>query len=306
MKLSIVVCTRNRPDLIGECLQALSQGGDADTEVLVVDQSTDDATGRIVSANPGIRRMPTSSVGLSRARNLGIAQSSGEIVAFTDDDCVPAPDWADSIVREFDRSPEISAVYGRSLPWTKPAPGERPVAVKTSTARKVFKGRHNPWDLGHGCNMAFRREVFQSAGTFDEVLGPGGTLRNCDDADFTYRLLRSGFSACYSPDVLVYHKQFRHGEDLWKLERDYGIGAGAFYMKHLRCHDYYILKLILDRWWKAGTLHIFYGLLTGRKGHLRLGWSRIFYSILGMWKARKVVLRTDPRTFLETPAGGFP
>jgi len=306
--ITAVVCTRDRPQLIGDCLSALSRNQCEGLEILVVDQSLDDATARVVSSaaetDPRIRRVHTRSIGLSRARNVGIAESSGEIVAFTDDDCIPAPDWAAGILRQFEAVPGISAVYGRSLPWTKVLSGERPVAVKADTRPRVFRGRHNPWRVGHGCNMAFRREVFEAVGLFDVALGPGGVLRNCDDADFTYRLLRAGLAALYSPEVLVYHQQFRHGEELWRLERDYGIGAGALYSKHLRCGDVYVLKLMLDRWWGAGAVHMIYGLLTGRAAHLRLGWYRVAYSALGMWIARTVEVSRVGRVFVESSSGG--
>jgi len=295
--ISAVVCTRNRPALMAECLRAFRANQDPSFEILVVDQSTDRETERLVreaaEVDRRIRCLLTDTVGLSRARNTGIRQSSGEIVAFTDDDCIPDSKWAAGIASEFEERPEIMAVYGRSLPWTKPWPGERPVAVKSDPRPRVFRGRQNPWTLGHGCNMAFRREVFDKIGLFDEALGPGGRLRNCDDADFTYRLLKAGLTALYSPKPLVYHQQFRHGEDLWNLEKDYGIGAGAFYSKHLRLRDLYILKLIAERWWKAGMLHIIYGMLTARRSHLRLGWYRIAYSALGIWHARKVALGED-------------
>ena len=308
--ITAIICTRNRPRLLADCIEGLSANKPETTglEMLIVDQSTDAASGRVVSMwaerDARVCHIPVDSVGLSRARNVGIARSSGEIVAFTDDDCVPAPNWAESIAREFNGNPEVAAVYGRSLPRTKVRPGERPVAVKASRQPRLFKGRANPWSLGHGCNMAFRHEVFDRVGLFDEALGPGGILRNCDDADFTYRLLRAGLAALYSPDVLVHHQQFRHGEDLWQLEKDYEIGAGALYSKHLRCGDIYVLKLILDRWLKAGVAHIIYGFLTGRRTHVRLGWHRIAYSLLGMWMARSLEVSNSRRVFIECPAGG--
>lgn len=307
MKVSVIVCTRNRHDLISDCLDALCRNGYNDLEILVIDQSTDCLTSDIVldkaTADSRIRLVPTTTIGLSRARNTGIKESRGDVVAFTDDDCVPADDWVERIVGMLSEKPSVSAVYGRSLPWNKVWPGERPVAIKTDRMPKFFTGRRNPWKIGHGCNMAFRGNVLSEVGAFDEALGPGGALRNCDDADFTYRLLAKGLAAYYEPEVLVYHKQFRHGEDRWELEKDYGIGAGGFYMKHFRYRDPYIVRLIMQRWW-GGMLHLLYGCLTLRKVHVRLGWYRIVYSIAGMWLARNMDVSAEARLYEQVQVGG--
>ena len=308
MSISAIVCTRDRPNLIGGCLDALSRNRCDGLEILVVDQSSDSSTRELVSAAAAtdrrIRYHHSATTGLSRARNFGIRQSKGEIVAFTDDDCIPDTGWISALVEEFESNPDISAVYGRSIPAEPAAPGERPVAVKLDTKRRVFSGACDPWRLGHGNNMAFRRSVFDAVGYFDEALGPGGALRNCDDADFTYRLLKAGLTAVYSPEPIVYHRQFRHGEDRWQLERDYGIGSGAFYSKHLRCGDLYALRLILDRWFRGGILHFGYGIITGRPAHIRTGWYRIAYSALGLLAARKVRVNPLQRVFMDSTAGG--
>jgi len=304
LSISAVVCTRNRPELVRGCLETLAGSPCRDLEVLIVDQSTDPTAAETAAVDRRIRYIHSATVGLSRARNIGVQQSTGDAIAFTDDDCIPDAGWAAAIVKEFAENLDISAIYGRSLPYEQIQKGERPVAIKADTERRVFSRRCNPWLLGHGNNMAFRRRVFDVVGSFDEALGPGGLLRNCDDADFTYRMLKAGFKALYSPEPLVYHRQFRHGEDLWRLERDYGIGAGALYWKHLRCGDKYVLKLLLDRWGKAGAAHIIYGLLTGQPAHIRLGWYRVAYPILGIWQARAVPIDVSRRVFLDPSPEG--
>ncbi len=290
MRISIVVPTRNRSDLIGDCLEALARVQGPDVEFLIVDQSTDLRTqalvAKVATDDSRFIYVPSNSVGASRARNVGIERSTGDVVAFTDDDCVPAPDWAERIRVIFREDGAASAVFGRCLPWEEVHPGERPVALKADMECHGFCGRGNPWRLGHGNNMAFRRQALDVIGGFDEELGPGTRHHACEDADLMYRLLASGMKAVYSPAPVIYHKQFRHGEDLWKLERGYSFGAGGFYTKHLQRGDLYMLRLILDRWWTVGVRHIIYGTLTMRKSHIRLGWYRIAYSIAGMWAAR--------------------
>src|SRR6478609_4964056 len=106
MHLSVVICTRNRPDLIGNAVSSVLAQSYADYDVLVVDQSTDDRTGHIVrrlaASPPPLRYLHTEKAGLSRAYNIGIRETSGEIIAFTDDDCIAPADWLDRIYGAFE------------------------------------------------------------------------------------------------------------------------------------------------------------------------------------------------------------
>src|SRR2546429_475015 len=105
MHVSAIICTRNRPDLIGAAVASVSANTYPDFELLVVDQSTDERTGHIVRAlaasHPNLRYMHTEIAGLSRAYNIGIRETTSEILAFTDDDCVAPADWIESIVSVF-------------------------------------------------------------------------------------------------------------------------------------------------------------------------------------------------------------
>lgn len=307
MTVTVIVCTRNRPNMISECLTALSANEYPDMETIVVDQSTDsataDAVGRALRSDNRIRYIHTNSIGLSRARNMGIQESRGEIIGFTDDDCTPDQGWVKAIVDEFSNNPDVSAVYGRCLPSGDFRPKDRLVGVKVDSKQRFFCGRCNPWRLGHGNNMAFRRCLFKVVGFFDEALGPGGLLWNADDADLTYRVLCAGFKAMYSPKPVIYHKQFRHGAARWQLEKEYGMGSGAMLCKYLRCGDAYMLFLLGDRLGRGGLKHIMYGILTMQSAHIRMGWYRIVSTLLGMYAARGVPVDTFRRVFTVSPSG---
>jgi len=219
------------------------------TEIIVVDQSTDGLTEQLVKTSGDdqrLRYIKSETVGLSKSRNIGIKASEGDIVSFMDDDCLASDDWIDSIAAEFRRDPEVMAVYGRVLPSGVPQTYTS-VAVKVSEAYEVFCGKANPWRLGHGANVSYRRQVFAQVGGFDEMLGPGAPLKNCDDADMGYRVLKRGLKVIYSPKVLNYHRQWRNQEKIADVEQDYAIGTGALYIKHLRCGDPYIFRLMIDK-----------------------------------------------------------
>ena len=119
MHLSVVICTRNRPDLIGNAVSSVLAQSYADYDVLVVDQSTDDQTGEIVrslaASHPRLRYLHTQKAGLSRAYNIGIRETTGEILAFTDDDCIAPPDWLERVLGAFAAEPAADLLYGQVL-----------------------------------------------------------------------------------------------------------------------------------------------------------------------------------------------
>src|SRR5579859_5651843 len=119
MHLSVVICTRNRPDLIGNAVASVLANTYADFDLLVVDQSTDARTGDIVRGltvdHPNLRYMHTDKAGLSRAYNIGIRETTGEIIAFTDDDCIAPSNWLETVRGAFEAEPAAELLYGQVL-----------------------------------------------------------------------------------------------------------------------------------------------------------------------------------------------
>ena len=104
--VSAVICTRNRPDLIGNAVTSVLANTYPNFDLLVVDQSDDDRTGAIVrdltADHPNLRYLHTSTPGLSRAYNIGVRETQGELLAFTDDDCIAPADWISTIEAAFE------------------------------------------------------------------------------------------------------------------------------------------------------------------------------------------------------------
>src|SRR5205823_722134 len=110
--VSVVVPTRNRPDQIEPCIKSILANPGDDYEVVVSDQSSDDATERAVApyaTNGRLRYVRTTTRGSSSSRNVGIASSRGPILAFTDDDCRVSPDWLAKIGAIFAADPDVAA-----------------------------------------------------------------------------------------------------------------------------------------------------------------------------------------------------
>lgn len=251
MRVSAAICTRNRADLIGQAVASVLANNHPDFELIIIDQSDADDTRQAIApmlaSHPNLRYIHTTRVGLSAAYNTAIAHTTGEIIAFTDDDCVAPNDWLSQVERSFAQHPDAALLYGQvMMPSTlKDAPGVVPVLGIAATRR--ISRRDGFKIYGMGANFAARRRLFTTIGGFDEVLGGGGPLRSSQDFDLQYRVYRAGLVTLLSPNVKVDHYGLRSAADWPKTLFAYGVGDGGFYMKHVRCGDWFAASLFLRR-----------------------------------------------------------
>ena len=290
--ISIAVCTHNRSQSLKRLLESLrctSIPVDFDWELVVVDNNSTDDTRNIanefgrLSALPG-RYIFEPRQGLAYARNRAMSAAAGDIIVFTDDDCIVDRHWLVAVHEEFSSEPSLSYLGGRVELYNR---DDRPVSIRTDRERILFDSPGQLFSLIPGCNMAFRRDVYERIGDFDVRLGAGTTIPGADDSDFIYRAYKAGFKLAYSPNVLVYHDHGRNSDDqVRQLNRGYVIGRGAFYCKHIFAGDRAILKCA---YWEVNGLvrRLFGNLFRGRSAadelrmlwHLLLGaayWLRAF------------------------------
>jgi glycosyltransferase involved in cell wall biosynthesis len=249
MHVSAVICTRNRPDLIGTAVASVLANTYPRFDLLVVDQSDDPRTGEIVremaAAHPNLRYLHTPIPGLSRAYNIGVRETQGEILAFTDDDCVAPTDWIQSIASAFEAEPDADMLYGQVL-W--------PASLKDCTDEIPTLTIDRPQRLsrrdgfriyGMGANFGARRRLFDRIGGFDEILGGGGPLKSSQDFDLQYRAYVGGSTVLLRPEVRVDHYGVRTAAQWPATLKAYGFGDGAFYTKHVRCRDPYAIGMFV-------------------------------------------------------------
>jgi glycosyltransferase involved in cell wall biosynthesis len=247
--ISCLICTRNRPESIGDAVASVLASAPADAEVIVVDQSTDvrtfDVIAPLAAADARLRYIHMDRAGLSAAYNTGIRASSAPIIACTDDDCIAPRDWVDSVVDAFRRHPDVDLIYGQTLAGE----GHDSDIIPYLTVRDEVKlgGRYPFYVYGMGANFATTRALFDRIGGFDEVLGGGGPLRSSQDFDYQYRAYKSGALCLLSPRVVVMHYGARTHEQWPSTMIAYGTGDGAFYLKHVRCRDVTALRLMSKR-----------------------------------------------------------
>jgi glycosyltransferase involved in cell wall biosynthesis len=254
--VSVLICTRDRPDTVGQAIESVALCDYPSFDVHVMDQSTTDETRVIVDelasrfdVRCAIHYHHLEKAGLSRAYNTGIGVSTGDIIACTDDDVVVPSDWLARIVDAFMADPELGLLYGQvlvpaSLKEAAASGTIVPTLWRTTTVRLHQRdGNFMVW--GMGANMAMRRSMVEDIVGFDEALGGGAPLRSSQDFDFSLRAYRAGYAIALDHTVMVDHYGSRTPEQWPATQRNYGIGDGAFYSKHIRCGDLLALRLLL-------------------------------------------------------------
>lgn len=243
--ISIVVCTRGRSESLRRCLASLAELQDDDHEVVLVDNN-DEPSVDVALLPDRARLVHEPRRGLSVARNRGIAEAGGEVVAFIDDDCEVDPHWLAGLRRSF-ADPQVVAVTGRVRPGSLSTSAARWFEFQFSFDRGTDRRRFTRWDrrpwfpmwpgsVGAGCNMAFRSRTLAELGGFDELLGMGTAIGGGEDLDAFGRLLDSGGSVEYTPEALVWHHHRDNTRAAVRQFWGYGVAVGAL-----------LTKIILER-----------------------------------------------------------
>jgi glycosyltransferase involved in cell wall biosynthesis len=216
--MSVVVCTHNRAGYLGAVLDALSAQTDppAGFEVILVDNASTDDTSSVAAEHPiargedpAFRYVFEPTLGLSAARNRGVNEAAGEIVAFLDDDAIPAPRWAAAILHAFDES-TAGAVGGRvNLRYEAVRPEWLTPELELYLTRVDWDDPPGPLDLTRrwvaGANIAFRRSLLCTH-QFDPDLGrTGESLLSGEEIELCRRLGAEGWSTVWAPDAVAEH-----------------------------------------------------------------------------------------------------
>ena len=239
IRASVVIATRNRPEQLKECLDSVLRTIGVNDEVIVVDSASAQAEAvRKVAAESGVQLIRIERRGSARARNMGIRQSRGAIIAFTDDDARVEAGWLDALVSRFS-DPGVAAVVGPVFEL-----GSAPAAPLFScgdydptrdTVR--FNRATNDWftrlrfgAIGVGANLAVRRGAFERYGLFRESLGRGAPISG-DETYYLLTLVEEGETVVNEPRARVYHPR----------------QTAEYRQQEQRCRIAYILYILLTR-----------------------------------------------------------
>jgi len=213
-RVSVVVCTYNGARTIRDCLEALERLTYPDYEVIVVDDGSTDATAGI-ARRYSCRLIQTENRGLASARNTGLEAATGEIVAYTDDDAYPDPDWLTYLASTF-LTTSHAGVGGPNL--APPGDGVIADCVARAPGGPIHvllsdrEAEHIP-----GCNMAFRAASLRAIGGFDPQFRIAG-----DDVDVCWRLQACGASLGFSHAAVVWHHRRNSVRAYWRQQLGYG------------------------------------------------------------------------------------
>ncbi|MDX1681253.1 MAG: glycosyltransferase, partial [Akkermansiaceae bacterium] len=200
-KVSAIICTRNGRQRVSACLSALQASRCRHGfELIVVDDGSSDGTAEHIAEHfPEVQILSLPPSGLSAARNAGASIARGEILAYTDDDCVPDRDWLERAVDFLQSHPEYAAVGGPNLAQQAQQWHEAVVCAAPGAPSHVMlddvTAEHLP-----GCNLIVRKSALNEIKGFDHRFHAAG-----DDVDFCWRLQNIGHSLGFDPGCFVWH-----------------------------------------------------------------------------------------------------
>lgn len=222
-KISVIIPTYNSQDIISDCLQSLEQQtiNRQLYEIIVVDDGSVDKTTEVVSSFPDVNLISIPHAGPSVARNSAAKAAAGELIVFTDSDCVPAPDWLEKITAPFHNQQIIGAkgVYRTT---------QKNIVSRFVQLEYQYKyermARQDHIDFIDTYSAVYRKSVFLSNGGFDASF----TVPSVEDQELSFRLAQKGYRMVFAKDAAVYHRHDRNLLDYWI--RKFGIGYWKAYM----------------------------------------------------------------------------
>lgn len=276
-RVSVAVCTRDRTSDLAACLESLSRLDPAPLEVIVVDNApATDATFNLVrNRYPQFYYVCEPRPGLDHARNRAIAESNGDVIAFTDDDAVADPGWVGALGEAFASDPAVGLVTGLAEPLELETKAqvlfERYGGFGRGCRRtysQVPRAGSIPWtlvgagQLGAGVNMAIRRDVLARVGQFDPALDVGTPTLGGGDHDMFFRVLHAGWLCVYDPAAVVRHRHRRTMQELRHLVFCYGHATRCFLEREelnfpsaqpaiRRLRHWWWRHWAWQRWWRA-------------------------------------------------------
>ncbi|WP_017299506.1 glycosyltransferase family 2 protein [Nodosilinea nodulosa] len=238
--VTVAVCTRDRPDDMKLCLEAISQLDYPHLDILVVDNAPQtEGTKELVETHyPQVRYVREPRPGLDWARNRAILEAKGEIIAYTDDDVVVDTGWIKGLVQAFLESPGIMAVTGLVVPYELETEAQVLFEEYGGFGRgfktlryQTISNQSMPWQwlgagqFGTGANMAYRKSVFETIGYFDPALDVGTPTNGGGDLEMFIRVLKAGYSLVYEPAAMIRH---RHRREYAQLKRQISFNGSLY------------------------------------------------------------------------------
>jgi len=239
---SIIIPTFDRPSSLTHCLQSLEHlDYPRDRfEVIVVDDGSESPTETVVfsfSNRLDIKLITQPHSGPAIARNKGAAQANGEFLAFTDDDCMPAPEWLKILALRFDRNLD-NMIGGRTVNVFLNNPYSAASDLLIRYLYSYYNAKSDQARFFASNNMTLSKDSFHQIGGFNMVFPRAGA----EDREFCVRWLRHGFRMIYAPEALIYHAHRLTLHGFFRQHFNYGRGAFRYHQL-CACHHLHHFRL---------------------------------------------------------------
>lgn len=258
--VSVVICAYNAERTMRSCLESLTHLKYRNYEVVIVDDGSRDRTAEIAMDFPQFRLIRQPNKGLSVARNVGLHAACGEIIAYTDSDCVVDPDWLTLMVSAMVEG-GFDGCGGPNYAPHEDGRVEACVAASPGAPCHVLVGDDRAEHLA-GCNMAFSKTALVALDGFDPRFTAAG-----DDVDICWRMLEAGYRLGYAPAAFVWHFRRNTVKAYYGQQRGYGRAEAALYLKYPERFN----ALGQIKW--RGTIPGLAATVPGAL-HRRIGWTR--------------------------------
>jgi glycosyltransferase involved in cell wall biosynthesis len=256
--ITVVIPTRNRPDMLDRALTSVRAAAGPDDELLVVDSASDDAAAIVTVADAhGARVVRCDRKGETVARNAGWQSARYDAVAYCDDDVWVDEGWVEAMATAVAEHPEAGFVTGR----IEVPPGQTVVGLAVSIITRpeaVTYDARTRGLLGHAASLAVRRTAMTDVGGFDEELGAGARFEAAPEGDLFDRLFAAGWSGRYEPAALAWHDQWRRRlRVIVRLDYGYGKGSGARMAKLVKRRQVARLRVVAHEYlWAWGLTQL--------------------------------------------------
>jgi glycosyltransferase involved in cell wall biosynthesis len=260
--VTVAICTRDHPESLARCLESIDRIDYRDLEVMVVDNAPSSEASLLMVRErwPHVRYVRELRPGLDWARNRALSEASGDIVAFTDDDCIVDERWVAAAAGVFAESETVAAVTGLVVPFELETWPQMLFELRGGFGRgfkrRWYSGtrqRHlhvGAGRFGTGANMAFRREILLQLGGFDPALDVGTVTNGGGDLEMFFRVLQEGHDLVYEPDAIVRHRHRRDYASLHAQMANNGLGLSSYIVRSLTAYPERRRNfLAFVKWW---------------------------------------------------------
>lgn len=277
MKVSLILATLGRDLELADFLKSLMNQTYKNFELIIIDQNRDGKIDAIVELFKDcfdMKHVKVDFTGNARARDYGIGFVQGRIVAFPDDDCAYDRDVLKKVVAEFKRRPNLSILVVGSYDFSS---SRFSIGVNNHKARYFSRFQM----LGVEFTQFFdRKRIDGKQFHLDHDFGIGSKYSGGEGFELLYRLLRSGSTAFYTPEIKIYHPD----KDHYKLGTGrmlmYSTGVGAYIRKFANQHDVFMLYYMVRKMFVAPLVKMLLALVL--LNPKKLAYS--FYNLVGIWR----------------------